>query len=274
MNPPLVDAHGVHRGPLVPPDVGDPGVVEVPAFQRVPHTATVVHVGLCGCPPPSAWAGAGELAVGLVFACLGVLLLAAGSTTAAAAGGALFVAALAAARDGLGQLERAVRVAAVGGALPAAALAPVRNGFGQLERVVRAAAVGLFVALRVSEVSRRGRKVIAATACRLSSGAIQWWGGGVSARPGRPRRPRGTLATVARSSVRMTPEAWDIAERAAVALQVSRDAFIEQLLINERHRLGEDDRPVWWTAPVRGDQPALPLDLAHDEEEAPLKRSA
>lgn len=68
----------------------------------------------------------------------------------------------------------------------------------------------------------------------------------------------------------MTPAAWDVAERAAVALQVSRDAFIEQLLIHELDRLDEDGRPVWWTAAVSGDQPALPLEL----EEAPLKRSA
>lgn len=106
--------NNVHPGTL---DPRKPRGVEVPAFQRVLHTATVVHIGPCDCPGP----GVGDFgptsggpAAGLAFLCLGVLLLAAGSTTAAAAGGAVLAAALAAARNGLGQLERVGRLAVTG----------------------------------------------------------------------------------------------------------------------------------------------------------------
>lgn len=71
--------------------------------------------------------------------------------------------------------------------------------------------------------------------------------------------------------MRLTPAAWEVAEKAAAALQVSRDAYLDRLLANEAHRLDEDGRPMWWTTPVAGDQHELPLT---QNKEAPLKRSA
>lgn len=142
--------------------------------------------------------------------------------------------------------------------------------------------VGLVAALVVSVVRDRrpdrparavgrGQQVIAPAACRVGSAATKRFGRAMAASGrARPRRPRGTLATVAKGTVRLTPSSWDVAERAAAALQVTRDAYLDQLLANEAHRLDADDRPVWWTTPVSGDQPALPLEL----EEAPLKRTA
>ena len=114
--------------------------------------------------------------------------------------------------------------------------------------------------------------MIAAAACRALCAATDLFGGGMAARAGRPRRPRGTLAHVSKSTLRLRPESWEVAERAAAALQVSRDAFIDELLAREAERLDENGRPVWWTTPVSGDQPELPLDV--EDEEAPLKRTA
>jgi hypothetical protein len=57
--------------------------------------------------------------------------------------------------------------------------------------------------------------------------------------------------------VRLIPEAWQKAETAAAALGVSRDAYLDALLMREQ--LDERGRPVWWTDPTPRDQEELPL---------------
>jgi hypothetical protein len=55
--------------------------------------------------------------------------------------------------------------------------------------------------------------------------------------------------------VRVAPEAAARAHRAAAALGVTTAEYVEQLLLHDQ--LGADDRPVWWTQPVPGDQEVL-----------------
>ena len=80
---------------------------------------------------------------------------------------------------------------------------------------------------------------------------------GMANRAGRARRPVGVGAKATPSTVRLIPEAWQKAETAAAALGVSRDAYLDALLLREQ--LDERGRPLWWTDPVPQDQVELPL---------------
>jgi len=57
--------------------------------------------------------------------------------------------------------------------------------------------------------------------------------------------------------VRLVPAAWKKAETAASALRISRDAYLDALLLREE--LDEQGRPVWWADPAPTDQEELPL---------------
>jgi len=50
-----------------------------------------------------------------------------------------------------------------------------------------------------------------------------------------------------------------LAEKAAEALGVSRDYYLERVLAREGEHLDEHGRPRWWTDPVPTDQQELPL---------------
>jgi hypothetical protein len=63
--------------------------------------------------------------------------------------------------------------------------------------------------------------------------------------------------------MRVCDEALDVAEAAAAALGITRDYYLEELLLQERSRMDENGRPTWWTKP-----------LPHDQEELPLSESA
>jgi hypothetical protein len=95
-----------------------------------------------------------------------------------------------------------------------------------------------------------------------------WLDSGMANRGGRSKRPVGVGATATKSTVRLTPTAWQVAEDAASALRVSRDAYLDRLLAREAANLDKTGRPLWWDEPVPADQAMLPLDL---DEEAPLK---
>ena len=73
----------------------------------------------------------------------------------------------------------------------------------------------------------------------------------MSNRAGRVRRPIGVGAQATPSTVRLLPDAWRKAETAAEALGISRDAYLDALLLREE--LDERGRPVWWTEPVSRD---------------------
>ncbi|HET9656408.1 MAG TPA: hypothetical protein VFP72_13715 [Kineosporiaceae bacterium] len=61
---------------------------------------------------------------------------------------------------------------------------------------------------------------------------------------------------------RLLPENLEVAERAAEALGVTRDALIDEVLAELGRQLDADGRPMWWTAPVPADQEVLPLQSA------------
>lgn len=81
----------------------------------------------------------------------------------------------------------------------------------------------------------------------------------MAGRVGRQRRANGVGCRATRISVRLLPESLEVAERAAEALGVTRDAYLDRLLATERERLDEHGCPMWWTAPEPGDQEELPL---------------
>lgn len=81
----------------------------------------------------------------------------------------------------------------------------------------------------------------------------------MAGRLGRQRRANGVGCRATRISARLLPESLEVAERAAEALGVTRDAYLDMLLAQERTRLDETGRPTWWTAPVAEDQEELPL---------------
>jgi hypothetical protein len=62
-----------------------------------------------------------------------------------------------------------------------------------------------------------------------------------------------------RSTVRLVAEAWEVAQTAAAALGVSRDAYLDAVLLRERDQLDEQGRPVWWTEDAPVSQEELPL---------------
>jgi len=81
-------------------------------------------------------------------------------------------------------------------------------------------------------------------------------------RAGRAKRPVGEGRAAIKATVRLAPQSLEVAETAAAALGVSRDAYLDHLLARERERLDERGRPVWWTGPVPRDQEELPLKSA------------
>lgn len=76
---------------------------------------------------------------------------------------------------------------------------------------------------------------------------------------GRTRRPNGVSVTK-KSSLRLSDEALAVAERAAEALGVTRDYFLDELLLKEGASLPKSGRPSWWTKPTHKNQEVLPLD--------------
>jgi hypothetical protein len=81
----------------------------------------------------------------------------------------------------------------------------------------------------------------------------------MASRVGRTKRPNGVGATATPSTVRLTPPSWTVAERAAEALGVSRDAYLDRLLARERQHLDDQGRPTWWADSVPDEQQELPL---------------
>lgn len=59
--------------------------------------------------------------------------------------------------------------------------------------------------------------------------------------------------------MRLTAPSWTVAEDAARALGVSRDAYLDRLLAREKEYADAQGRPVWWNDPVPMDQEELPL---------------
>ena len=84
----------------------------------------------------------------------------------------------------------------------------------------------------------------------------------MAGRTGRKRRANGVGRLAKPVMLRLLPESLDVLEAAAEALGVTRDAYVEKLLAQERLRLDEQGRPTWWTEPVPGDQEVLPLQSA------------
>jgi hypothetical protein len=62
--------------------------------------------------------------------------------------------------------------------------------------------------------------------------------------------------------MRLSEEALAVAERAAEALGITRDYFLDELLRHEAERLDQDGRPTWWKKSVPRDQKELPLKSA------------
>jgi hypothetical protein len=87
-------------------------------------------------------------------------------------------------------------------------------------------------------------------------------GGPMAGRTGRTRRPNG-IGVPPKRGMRVCDEALDVAEAAAAALGITRDYYLEELLLQERSRMDANGRPTWWTKP-----------LPHDQEELPLSESA
>ncbi|HEY6798464.1 MAG TPA: hypothetical protein VI248_27620, partial [Kineosporiaceae bacterium] len=81
----------------------------------------------------------------------------------------------------------------------------------------------------------------------------------MAGRTGRARRPNGVGKDTKPATVRLSSRSWQIAEDAAEALGVTRDAYLDRLLAEERQRLDENGRPMWWTDPAPRDQEVLPL---------------
>jgi hypothetical protein len=81
----------------------------------------------------------------------------------------------------------------------------------------------------------------------------------MAAKQGRRHRQRGIGCQAIRATVRLLPESLEVAERAADALGVSRDTYLDMLLARERARVDELGRPTWWPDPVEEDQEVLPL---------------
>jgi hypothetical protein len=84
-------------------------------------------------------------------------------------------------------------------------------------------------------------------------------------RAGRTKRRKGVGATATPSTVRLTPPSWKVAEDAAAALGVSRDAYLDRLLAREAAHADDAGRPEWWDEPVPSDQTILPLDLEREK---------
>jgi hypothetical protein len=76
-----------------------------------------------------------------------------------------------------------------------------------------------------------------------------------------------------KTTVRLTAPALEVAERAAAALGVSRDLYLERVIAREAARLDEHGRPEWWSDPVPTDQQVLSIDVdvVRASEEVPLK---
>ena len=85
------------------------------------------------------------------------------------------------------------------------------------------------------------------------------WMGCMANRAGRTKRPVGVGQTARKLTVRLDPDALEVAEQAAEALGISRDAFLSRLLTRQREYLDPRGRPIWWTDPVLTDQEELPL---------------
>jgi hypothetical protein len=83
----------------------------------------------------------------------------------------------------------------------------------------------------------------------------------MAGRTGRTRRPNGVSSTT-RFSCRLSDEALVVAERAAEALGITREYFLEELLLKEGQMLPETGRPEWWSKPLPKDQEVLPLKSA------------
>jgi hypothetical protein len=67
------------------------------------------------------------------------------------------------------------------------------------------------------------------------------------------------VSVTKKSSLRLSDEALAVAERAAAALGVTRDYFLDELLLQEGKSLPESGRPDWWTKPTSRNQEVLPL---------------
>ena len=76
--------------------------------------------------------------------------------------------------------------------------------------------------------------------------------------PGRTRRPNGVSVTK-RSTLSLSDDAWAVVDRAAEALGVTRDYFLDELVLKEGRSLPEHGRPDWWTKPTSKNQKELPL---------------
>lgn len=84
----------------------------------------------------------------------------------------------------------------------------------------------------------------------------------MASRAGRAKRPNGVGAITVKATVRLTDPTLKAAERAAEALGVSRDYYLEKTLARAAESLDIDGRPLWWTDPVPADQEVLPLKSA------------
>lgn len=91
---------------------------------------------------------------------------------------------------------------------------------------------------------------------------------GMANRAGRQKRPEGTGVSTLKTSINITDASWTLAERAAEALNISRDAYLDWLLAHEQ--LDESGRPVRWTRETAPDWWRDP----NTQQELPLGKSA
>lgn len=83
-------------------------------------------------------------------------------------------------------------------------------------------------------------------------------------RAGRQKRPQGSVETI-KTSLNISQASWDIAENAAQALGISRDAYLEALLAREK--FDQRGRPKWWS---KRTAPSWWID-PDEQQELPLK---
>lgn len=83
-------------------------------------------------------------------------------------------------------------------------------------------------------------------------------------RAGRQKRPKGSVETI-KTSLNISQASWDIAENAAQALGISRDAYLEALLAREK--FDQRGRPKWWS---KRTAPSWWID-PDEQQELPLK---
>ena len=106
------------------------------------------------------------------------------------------------------------------------------------------------------------QKIRVSGVSRVMFGCAKAWVVFMATPPGCRKRPNGTGLNAKATTIRLNPDSWQVANNAAQALGISRDAFFDGLLAWSSTQVDAQGRPMWWSQLVSDDDRERPLRTA------------